>query len=499
VIPYLAANVLWTLGHAAAYFRYRGALRHPRRAQEAILFRFLRTNAASAYGRRYHYAKLRTVRDFQDAVPVVGYDDLEPWIDRILRGEPGVLTTEPVLFLEKTSGSSAAVKYIPYTASLLREFRRAIGAWMFDLFTGRPALQGGAHYWSISPLARRPERTPGGLRVGLDDDTEYLGPVARLALRHLLAVPGSVALAPDLEECRRLTLHHLMRCRQLRFISVWNPSFLTLLVDGLPAGTRPLDCWPELKLISCWTGAASARFLGELRERFPGVEIQGKGLLATEGVVSFPELGRGRRELAPSPAITSHFLEFLDEENRARLVDELEVGSRYRVLLTTGGGLARYALGDLVEVVAPGAIEFVGRADQVCDLCGEKLSETFAGRALDEVAQACGHRGFIMLAPEWSRPPRYLLFAESEIAPELAEQVERRLRASVHYDYCRRLGQLGALEGVSVVDGAGRYLRGCIALGQRAGNVKPAYLRREFGWREHFVGQSLAPEAAHVG
>ena len=53
----------------------------------------------------------------------------------------------------------------------------------------------------------------------------------------------------------------------------------------------------------------SARFLPELRALFPGVEIQGKGLLATEGVISIPLMGRP----APVPAVTSHFLEFLDE------------------------------------------------------------------------------------------------------------------------------------------------------------------------------------------
>jgi hypothetical protein len=363
---------------------------------------------------------------------------------------------------------------------------------MFDLFTHRPALLAGAQYWSISPSARPAEVTPGGLRVGIADDTEYLGPVARLALGRVLAVPASVARAPDLDCCRRQTLEHLMRCRNLRFVSVWNPSFLTLLVDGLPAGTRPRDWWPGLRLISCWTSAASARFLPELRDRFPGVEIQGKGLLATEGVVSFPLVGRP----APAPALTSHFLEFIDELGRIRLADELEPGRRYRVLITTGGGLARYDLGDQIEVVAPGAIEFVGRGDAVSDLCGEKLSEGFVGRVLEEVSAEAGFVGFALLAPEWSRPPHYLLFAETDAVSLLAERVEQRLRNSVHYDYCRRLGQLGPLEGVRVYDGAARYLRGGIALGQRAGSIKSAWLRREPGWRQWLAAETAAADTA---
>jgi hypothetical protein len=109
--------------------------------------------------------------------------------------------------------------------------------------------------------------------------------------------------------------------------------------------------------------------------------------------------------------------------------------------------------------------------------------EAFVGRVLEEAAAARGLRGFALLAPEWASPPRYLLFVESDAAPVLARDVEERLRESVQYDYCRRLGQLGPVEGVRVVRGGERYLDGCAALGQRPGGVKPAYLRREFGWR----------------
>jgi hypothetical protein len=475
----LLGNSLWRLANARAYRAFRRAWREPRRAQENILFAFLRRNAASDYGRRHRYATIRTVRQFQEAVPIVNYEDLVPRIEQIRQGRQNVLTCERVLMMEKTSGSAGGAKYIPYTATLRREFQNAVGAWMFDLFTRRPALKAGAQYWSISPSARQREFTPGGLPVGFDDDTEYLGVCERLVLRLVMAVPGRLCRVADIEENRRITLAHLRRCRHLAFVSVWNPSFLTILMSRLPAGSRPRDYWPGLRLISCWTSGVSSRFIPELRALFPGVEIQGKGLLATEGVVSFPEIGRP----APSPALTSHFLEFLGDDGRPRLVDELAVGDRYRVLLTTGGGLARYAPGDCVEVVAPGAIEFVGRADNVSDICGEKLSETFVGRVLEDISARRHVTGFAMLAPEWSSPPRYLLIVDSGIASDLAGDVEKGLRASVHYDYCRRLGQLGPVQEVRLPRASERYQQSCAALGQRVGNIKPAYLRREFGWQ----------------
>jgi hypothetical protein len=484
ILP-LIGNSFWALSNAPSWLRYRAAVRDQRRTQEKILLHFLRANSGSAYGQRYGYRRLRSVRQFQETVPVVSYDDLEPWIEQIRRGRSHVLTCERVLMMEKTSGSFGSNKYIPYTGSLLREFRRGVGAWMFDLFTRRPYLFGGSQYWSLSPCARTREVTPGGLPVGFTDDAEYLGPLSRQLLKLVRTVPLSVCRLPDMETCRQRTLDHLMRCRDLRFISVWNPSFLTLLTSRLPRGTRPHDWWPDLCLISCWTGAAAARFLPELRALFPGVEIQGKGLMATEGIVSFPEVGRP----AASPAITSHFLEFVGDDGRARLVDELDVGGRYSVVITTGGGLARYALGDTVDVVAPGAIEFIGRHDHVSDLCGEKLSEAFVARALEQ-AGAGAPRGFAVLTPEWANPPHYVLFVESDESAVVAREVEKRLRTSVHYDYCRRLGQLGPVEGVRVTLGSERYLRVCESLGQRAGNIKPASLRREFDWRRRLLDPS---------
>ena len=165
-------------------------------------------------------------------------------------------------------------------------------------------------------------------------------------------------------------------------------------------------------------------------------------------------------------------------------MDELEIGGKYTVAQTTGGGFARYSLEDQVEVVAPGAIRFVGRTGQVSDLCGEKLSEAFVGEALRKV----GLPGFVMLAPQWDKPPRYNLFVETENPEEIAAKVEGHLRKSFHYNYCRSLGQLGPVSGVRVTEGDRRYLAGCEELGQRVGDIKPAHLRQELGWLERLEG-----------
>ncbi len=66
--------------------------------------------------------------------------------------------------------------------------------------------------------------------------------------------------------------------------------------------------------------------------------------------------------------------------------------------------------------------------------------------------------------------------------------MENHLRESVHYDYCRKLGQLGPVQGIPVENADRNYLRGCEELGQKVGDVKPSYLRRELDWLEKLGG-----------
>ena len=473
------AHAAWLAGALPDWLRYRLALNNPRAAQAAHLFRLLRANADSAFGKAHDFCRLRTARDFQNAVPIASYDALAPWIERAMNGEPCVLTTEPVLMFEKTSGTSSAAKYIPYTATLRREFQCAVNAWMVDLHGHRPALATGPAYWSITPLARERETTPGGIPIGFESDAEYFSPLAQRLLSRLLVVPPGIAQL-DLDAALDATRRHLAATRDLRFISVWSPTFLEVLCR--PLGD-PRKLWPALRVISCWADAEAAAALPALRALFPHVEIQPKGLLATEGVVSIPQTGHDGAALA----LTSHFFEFVPEGGgEPRLADDLQTGARYSVLLTTGGGLWRYDLGDLVEITGhlrrTPLLRFLGRRDATSDLCGEKLSAIFVGQVL---AQLWPTARFAMLAPLGR--DGYALFLEGASCDPA--MLDAALSANPHYAYARRLGQLRAPVIFPVIDAAEKYLRRCIALGQRAGDVKPTALHRLAGWEEALAAQ----------
>lgn len=482
------ANLVWFAGNAPGHARYVRALRHVRATQEEILRRTLRRNADTEYGRAHRFDRIRNVEEFRERVPLTDYDDLHPLIERVARGEGRVLTRDRVRLLEPSSGSTRAAKWIPYTATLQAELRRAIAPWIYDLYRRKPSLLGGPAYWSITPLAPATEPAESRIPVGFESDSAYLGGFFSVLADATLAVPSTLRHERDPQKFRRRTLDHLTACRELRLISVWHPSFLSLLLAPLE-GRDLREIWPRLGLISCWGDGHAALHVPDLRRRFPGVEIQAKGLIATEGIVSIP-FG-GERPLA----VTSHFFEFLDARGRARSAWETERGQRYRVVLTTGGGLYRYRLHDLVEVTgflgeAP-CLRFLGKEDHLSDLYGEKLSEGFAADVLERILARRGVRPrFAMLAPDTSgETTRYVLWIEAERLPNgLAESLESALSENPHYEHCVRLGQLArAAVRRTPPDAFGLYAGRLVATGRRLGDVKPSALNPRTDWAEVFA------------
>jgi len=530
-----AANTLWLAGCLGEAARFRAATRRVRDSQLQVLLDTLRAADDTEFGRRYGFRSVATARDFQARVPVRSYEAFEPDIGRIAAGETGVLTRERALLFEPTSGSATATKLIPYTRSLRRQFQRGIKPWIADLFTGDPDLMRGQAYWSVSPAATGTPRTAAGIPIGFDDDSAYVGGWNGALVRAVMAAPPSLRQIADIRKFQYHSLLALVRSQSLRLISIWNPSFLSILVEGLmpqadsllrdlhgtprarvvrdalkapSAAERHAMLWPRLRLLSCWADGNAAVPAGRLASVFPHVRMQAKGLIATEGFVSLPLGGRDGATLA----VRSHFFEFAPIDSRGDvdetapcLAHELEPGHRYTIILTTAGGLYRYRLDDAVEVIALEAecplIRFSGRHGYVSDWFGEKLHEAHVSDVLREAFVSSGPSptpAFAMLACDRDRhPPAYVLYADCEAddatLTRIAARIDDGLRANFHYDYARLLGQLGSVGVFRARDAARTYLTAAIAAGQRAGDVKPLALDRRDGWSARFTGRSIPP------
>ena len=187
------------------------------------------------FGRRHHFASLRSPSDFSKNVPLAEYADFADAIAAARQGEPFTLNAEKLLLLEPTSGSTRVPKFIPVTAALRREFAAAVKPRIAWLYLAHPRLFFGRQYWAVSPNTPAPAPDlPTAVPVGFADDADYLGFAGRLMSRGILTVPGEIRHVADPELFTRITLFFLFKEKNLRLISVWHPSYLTLLLDAIP-------------------------------------------------------------------------------------------------------------------------------------------------------------------------------------------------------------------------------------------------------------------------
>ena len=428
-------NQLWLTSGLPARASFLRATQSAARTQTELLMQLVARHRHTNFGREHSFDRIKNVADFQRLVPPRSHEDFKPWIDAIRAGEPNVLTADPVIMLQPTSGTISGRKLIPFTAELASQFKRATRVWMCDLLMHHPRARSGTAYWSISPAVAGPKEhsiecdSRNAVPIGFASDLAYIGFWERQLAGRLMAVPADVGRITEIDSWRFWTLFHLLRARDLALISVWSPTFLIGLLEQLdrlaPQLLRALACdtrdpntgrlyrgrprlsefverllqqhgsafsaatqlWPQLALVSCWADASSARMAEVLQQQLPHVAQQPKGLMATEGCVTFPLSGIGN-----ALAIQSHFFEFesLDGQ-KIHLAHQLSLGERYQVLLTTGGGLYRYSLHDIVEVTGfhqqcP-LLRFVGRSNQTSDLVGEKLTERFVRSCLERAQQ----------------------------------------------------------------------------------------------------------------
>jgi len=477
-------------------------------------------------------------------VPLTTFDDYLLEVEKMGRGERAILTTSRLRLFELSSGSTTASKMIPYTDLLQAEFQAGIAPWIFSLFRENPDIKRGTAYWSISPLTQGKQHTAGGIPVGFEDDSAYLGHVGNLLAKSIMAVPNEVKFLEDIDTFRYVTLFFLLKSKNLRLISVWNPTFFSLMLAPLkdwwssllgditvgqfqPPGEiwpevqvslkkylspdpdraselsrlSPEDyarIWPGLQLISCWMDGPSEKFSKELREMFPRVTFQGKGLIATEAFVSFPLPGLAGSALS----VNSHFFEFLpaDGNERPLLAHELERGQLYSVIVTTGGGLYRYRLQDMVEICgyfqqAP-VLRFLYKTDRISSWFGEKLTEGFVAQKLSAIFEH--HQlapKFYLLAPD-NRDKSFCYTLFLELEPEKHQAIQKKkitnalddaLRQNYHYDYCRRLGQIREPSLFLISgDGSWRYLQERQERGQKLGDIKSSVIENTTGWHKVF-------------
>ncbi|HND95088.1 MAG TPA: GH3 auxin-responsive promoter family protein, partial [Chitinophagaceae bacterium] len=134
---------------------------NPLDAQREVLQNIATAAQYTEYGRKYNFSNLFTVRDYKEAVPIVAYDDLKPYIERMLQGEQNLLWNTPVYWFAKSSGTtSERSKFIPISNESLEDCHYKASKDVLSLYyqykpdsallTGKGLVIGGSH--SINPV-----------------------------------------------------------------------------------------------------------------------------------------------------------------------------------------------------------------------------------------------------------------------------------------------------------------------------------------------------------
>src|SRR5215217_7498523 len=449
-----AGNLLLRATGQRAVRRFDNLSRAPAQSQQRLLRQILETNADTEFGRRHGFGSIATFRDFQERVPISGYEDLEPYITEEMQGRPNQLTKDPPVLFTTTSGTTGNRKYIPMTREGKNAKSHLTWLWFCGLYRDHPGIVGGRILSVVSPEVE--SHAPSGVPVGAESGHAYRtlpGPV-----RSMYTAPYPV-FAIEGYEAKYYTLLRLAAGQDISCVATVNPSTVLLLGDRLaqhtepiirdvrdgtlsptfpvpqelrdslhlrpdPARARHLEravaagggllrpglAWPKLAAVGCWKGGTVGAYLARFGTYFPqGPPVRDFGYYATELRGSVPLSDQGD---AGTVAVGTNVLEFhpagddrAPDGRRLLAVDQLEVGRRYFVYVTNASGLYRYDMNDIVEVAGhygqTPLIRFIQKGKGVVSFTGEKLYEVQVLAAVDQgLAALRGRYHFIAAVAE---------------------------------------------------------------------------------------------------
>ncbi len=418
-----------------------------------------------------HYGSLQDPAQLL-SFPVQTYSDFEPFIERQIQTGQAVLCPDLVR-IELTSGSTRKKKKILYSKGFLQEINEASTVWMADLYSRYPGIKRGPHYWSLS------------WSPGQDtDDSELFPWIQRLFLQKVLLLNQNIKSTPTLESSWFATLVTLVACRKLSLISIWSPTLLSRIKSDIQRHADSLfstlknqtwseyafeldgkiqvprfdseivlddlkhfnihKIWPCLSLISAWDSASSRYYYDELKGQFPNLNIQGKGLWATEGVVTLPI--ENKKVLA----FKSHYYEFrCIETNKILQSWQLQKDQIVEPIITSANGFVRYLIEDRIQVSnyynSVPCFEFLGRS-ATSDLVGEKLSDFDFLKIQNSMHQIFPIGNILFFSVNSDQPYYFGLYESPE--PIMTDQqtmgnyLEKSLLEHYNYQVARNLKQL---------------------------------------------------------
>lgn len=482
------------------------AAKNPQAAQAKLLGEILQHNRNTEFGLRYSFAQLKNSRDYAAAVPTRTFSEIAADVDRMIAGEPNILTAEAPVLFNISSGTTDRPKLIPVTRRGRDQIANATLLWFLHALKDHPRFLDQACLFVTGAAVEK--RTASGIPCGSASGMISEGMPG--FLRRAYVLPAQIATLSQYD-LRYTLIARLALEKQISVAATPNPStllkiieaadlhaeeliraihdgvlFHTLpfhpgradqaIVDQLAAGLRanpqrarqleqvlrthgrllPSACWNELEFIGCWLGGSAGFQAKKLAAHFAGTPLRDLGFLASEASITIP-LSDGTP--AGLLALGNNFYEFLPEDEvisekaALPLCHELETGKRYKILLTNWNGLYRYDIEDLVEVQSfhhqTPLLAFVRKSGDFLNITGEKLHINQLLKAFRRLEEENGLRVQHFRAVARQMEQRYDLLLDLATEPStealsaLRLAIDMALReANVEYDSKRNSGRL---------------------------------------------------------
>lgn len=403
--------------------------------QKETLHQLIDSAKNTAFGKDHGFASIKTYEDFKKAVPVRDYEELRPYIERVVSGEPDVMWKGKPLYFAKTSGTTSGVKYIPLSKESVPEHvkaaRNALLTYIHE--TGNAEFVNGKMiFLQGSPVLAKKN----GINVG-----RLSGIVAHLVPGYLQRnrLPSyATNCIEDWEQKVDAIVEETFN-EDMTLIS-GIPPWVQMYFDRLAqksGGKKIKDIFKNFSLF-VYGGVNYEPYRAKIEESI-GKKINTiETYPASEGFIAYQDSQQDKSLLLLANA--GMFYEFIpaDEyynDNPLRVsLEDVELEKNYALILNTNAGLWGYSIGDTIKFVSknPYKILVTGRIKHFISAFGEHVIGEEVEHALLTVAneEGVGITEFTV-APQVETPqgelPYHEWFVEFSTAPKNLEAFSKKV------------------------------------------------------------------------
>lgn len=387
-------------------------MKYPHDVQDEVLRRLLNTARYTEFGQKYAFDDLINYEDYKRRVPVHTYEQLFPYINRLMHGEQNVLWPSEVKWFAKSSGTTnARSKFIPVTTEALEECHFKGGKDMLSIYVN--------NYPDTKMFSGKGLGVGGSSQINEFDPTasSHYGDVSAVIIQNLppwaefIRTPSlEVALMQNWEEkIERLARETIdVNVTHIAGVPTWTVLLLQHILT-MEKKNSVLEVWPNLEVF--FHGAVAFKpYKNLFRSIIPSDQMKyWETYNASEGFFGIQD----RRDSEDLLLMLDYgvFYEFipvdqLDREYPDALpLAEVEVGKNYAMVITTNAGLWRYNIGDTVKFtsIAPHRIRISGRTKHYINAFGE---EVIIENAETAITCACEQTGAVI--DNFTAAPIYL-------------------------------------------------------------------------------------------